>query len=185
MAKRKRHRRSHQPAALHEPSAWRLQHGPFTAPVREADPDTGLTVLHRRAIDTLGIMLARGTIGPEMHAAGETFRSAFRAAALDPLRAAPLLRVPAATGETLTERTATAREHVARAMDALGGPASPAGSCVWHVVGCELSIREWAARQGWGGRPVSHVQAQGILVAALGMLARHYGLAPRGRLRRS
>jgi len=156
-----------------------------TPPQRIADPETGTPVAVRRAIDTLGLMLARGTIGPEMHAAGEAFRSAFRAAALDPLRAAPLLRVPAATGETLTERTAAARERVASAMDALGGPTSPAGSCVWHVVGCELSIREWATRQGWGGRPVGHVQAQGILIAALGMLAQHYGLIARLRGRRA
>ena len=32
-------------------------------------------------------------------------------------------------------------------------------------------------RQGWGGRPVRIEQAQGILVAALGMLAGHYGYA--------
>lgn len=188
MAKSSRRRRTKQPAApqpapkpLHEPSAWRLQHGGFGPPVREADPDTGLTVVHRRAIDTLAAMEANGTITPEMRTAGETFRAHFRAAALDPLRAAPLLRVPAATGETLTERAAAARQRVARAMDALGGADSPAGSCVWHVVGCELSMREWAARQGWGGRPVGHTQAQGILVAALGMLAKHYGLAPRRR----
>ena len=30
-------------------------------------------------------------------------------------------------------------------------------------------------RQGWGGRPVRVEQAQGILVAALGVLAGHYG----------
>lgn len=188
MAERKHRRRKAASSAqppLHEPSAWRLQHGDFTPPVREADPETGLTVVHRRAVDTLGQMLARGTITAEMHDAGQVFRSAFRAAALDPLRAMPLLRVPAATGDTLTERTAAARERVARAMDALGGADSPAGSCVWHVVGCERSIREWAARQGWAGRQVGHVQAQGILVAALGMLARHYGLAPRRHTRRA
>jgi hypothetical protein len=30
-------------------------------------------------------------------------------------------------------------------------------------------------RQGWGGRPVRVEQAQGILIAALGTLAGHYG----------
>ena len=30
---------------------------------------------------------------------------------------------------------------------------------------------EWAIRQGWSGRPVRQEQAQGTLVAALGMLA--------------
>ncbi len=66
------------------------------------------------------------------------------------------------------------------ALDALGGPGSAAGSCTWHVLGCGASIREWAARWGWNGRPVGHAQAQGILVAALGVLARHYDLAPPG-----
>ena len=41
-------------------------------------------------------------------------------------------------------------------------------ACVWHVVGLQRSIREWAMRQGWGGRPVRTEQAQGILMAALG-----------------
>ena len=40
-------------------------------------------------------------------------------------------------------------------MDALGGDDSPAGSCVWFVVGLEMAVREWAARSGWSGRPVS------------------------------
>jgi hypothetical protein len=51
---------------------------------------------------------------------------------------------------------------------------SSVGSCVWHVVGLQRSIREWALRQGWGGRPVRVEQAQGILVAALGVLAQYY-----------
>jgi hypothetical protein len=46
---------------------------------------------------------------------------------------------------------------------------SPASGCVWHVVGLQRSVREWAIRQGWGGRPVRQEQAQGILVAALGV----------------
>jgi hypothetical protein len=39
---------------------------------------------------------------------------------------------------------------------------------VWHVVGLQRSIREWAKRQGWSGRPVRIQQAQVILVAGLG-----------------
>jgi hypothetical protein len=59
-------------------------------------------------------------------------------------------------------------------LQALGGLGSPAGSCVWHVVGLQRSVREWAMRQGWGGRPVRQEQAQGILVAALGVLAANF-----------
>lgn len=166
---------------LSKPSRWRLQHGGFGEPVREADPETGTPVAVRRAVDTLGLMLANGTITPAMHDAGAVFRTQFRAAALDGLRATPLVRVPGATGDTPTERQAAARAKVAAAIDALGGVDNAAGSCVWHVVGLECSVREWAMRQGWGGRSVPATQAQGMLVAALSVLAGHYGLVRRGR----
>ena len=42
-------------------------------------------------------------------------------------------------------------------------------------------VWERAIRQGWGGRPVLQEQAQGILVAALGMLAAHLGYGEAGR----
>ena len=48
-------------------------------------------------------------------------------------------------------------------------------SCVWHVVGLQRSVREWARRQGGGGKPIRVEQAQGILITALGTLAGHYG----------
>jgi hypothetical protein len=177
VAKRKKKTRIPQ-ENLGTPSRWRLQHGDFTEPVREADPETGVPVLHRRAIDTLGQMLANGTITQEMHDAGAIFRRQFRAAALDGLRGAALVRLPAATGETMTERQVQARRQVAAALDVLGGPGGAAGSCVWHVVGLECSVREWAMRQGWGGRSVPASQAQGMLVGALSVLAAHYGVTP-------
>jgi hypothetical protein len=62
-------------------------------------------------------------------------------------------------------------------MAALGSISGPAGSCVWHVVGLQRSVREWAMRQGWGGRTVRQEQAQGMLVAALGVLVWHRGYA--------
>jgi hypothetical protein len=166
---------------LSKPSPWRLQHGGFSEPVREADPETGSPVQHRRAVDTLGLMLANGTITREMHDAGAVFRTLFRSAALDGLRASQLLRVPGGSGDSLTDRQASARAKVAAALDALGGHDSAAGSCAWHVVGLEMSVREWAQRQGWGGRPVAPPQAQGMLVATLSVLAGHFGMAPRRR----
>ena len=143
--------------------------------VREKDPD-GRIVVHHRTVDTLGKMLRSGTITQEMHDAATDFQAAFIVAHFDPLRALPILRVPGTGREPeLNERQLHARRRVQRAMQALGGISSPAGSCVWHVVGLQRSIREWAMRQGWGGRPVRQEQAQGILVAALGMLAAHVG----------
>jgi hypothetical protein len=39
------------------------------------------------------------------------------------------------------------------------------------------SGRGWVIRQGWGGRPVRQEQAQGIPIAALGVLAVRSGYA--------
>ncbi len=143
--------------------------------VREVDPD-GRIVVHHRLVDTLGRMLKSGTIDQAMHDAGRDLQAAFIVSQLDPLRALPILRVPGTGRELdLTEQQLHARRRVHQAMQALGGLSSPAGSCVWHVVGLQRSVREWAMRQGWGGRPVRQEQAQGILVAALGMLAAHFG----------
>ena len=49
------------------------------------------------------------------------------------------------------------------------------------ATGLECSVREWAQRRGWSGRPVSQPIAGGILLATLGLLARHFGLTPRLR----
>lgn len=176
----KRKAKASKPKEAIGPSKWRLQHGGFTDGVREADPETGMPVVHRYAIDTLGVMLNNGTITREMHDAGAMFRRQFRVAALDTLRAMSLIRIPGSTGlDTTTEQQFQARDRVAAAIDALGGPGSPAGACVWHVVGLESSITEWARRSGWCGRPIGHAQGQGVLVSALGVLAMHYGLTRR------
>jgi hypothetical protein len=143
--------------------------------VREKDPD-GRVVYHHRTVDILGKMLRAGTITQEMHDAAKAFQAAFIVANFDQLRALPLLRIPGNGREPeLRERQLDAQRRVHEALQALGGIGSPAGSCVWHVVGLQRSVREWAIRQGWGGRPVRQEQAQGILVAALGMLAAHVG----------
>jgi hypothetical protein len=143
--------------------------------VREADPD-GRPVLHHRVVDTLGKMLRAGTIDETMYDAAKDLQASCIIANLDPIRALPMLRVPGTGREPdLNERQLDARRRVHDAMKALGGISSPAGSCVWHVVGLQRSVREWAIRQGWGGRPVRQEQAQGILVAALGVLAGHLG----------
>jgi hypothetical protein len=111
-----------------------------------------------------------------MHDAAKDFETAFIVANLDPLRALPIVRVTGTGREPdLNERQLDARRRVHKALQALGGLSSPAGSCVWHVVGLQRSVREWAIRQGWGGRPVDHKAAAGILIAGLGMLAAHLG----------
>lgn len=143
--------------------------------VYEADPG-GRPVVHHRTVDTLGMMLRAGTITQDMHDAARDFQAAFTIAGFDVMRCMSLVRLPGnGSRSDLTDAQVDARRRVASALDALGGLGSPAGSCVWHVVGLQRSVREWAMRQGWNARPVRVEQAQGILVAALGMLAAWYG----------
>jgi hypothetical protein len=150
-------------------------HGRQLEEVREKDPD-GTIVVHHRTVDTLGKMLRAGTITAEMHDAAKDFQAAFILANLDPIRALPILRVPGTGREPeLNERQLHARRRVHEALQALGGLSSPAGSCVWHVVGLHRSVREWAVRQGWNGRAMRREQAEGILIGALGVLAAHLG----------
>jgi hypothetical protein len=139
-------------------------------------------VLGPGTVDTLGKMLRSGTVCQEMHDAAKDFEVAFIVANLDPIRALPIVRVTGTGREPdLNERQLDARRRVHKALQAMGGLSSPAGSCVWHVLGLQRSVREWAMGQGWGGRPVRQEQAQGILVAALGMLAAHFGYGEAGR----
>jgi hypothetical protein len=50
-------------------------------------------------------------------------------------------------------------------------------------LGGEQSLKNWAFCQGWAGRRCSQENATGILVAALGILARHFHLLPGGQER--
>ncbi|HZP21429.1 MAG TPA: DUF6456 domain-containing protein [Bauldia sp.] len=158
-----------------------------TRKVTEQDPD-GVTVTHHRTVDTIRLMLEAGTITEAMHDAARDFQAAFTIANLDRMPGIDwemMIRpLPGSNRQAdLSDTQVGARERVSGALEALGGYGSPAGSCVWFVVGLQTSIREWAIRQGWGGRPVRQESAQGILVAALGVLAKHYGYRDRGQRR--
>src|SRR5437764_10748103 len=162
------------------PPPERRQHGPIERLERAIGDAAGHLSRPYRAVDTLAIMERRGSITSGMRQAGEDFRARFAVAQLDPLRATDLshLRVaergprPDADGPGL--RIEAARGAVWRAVQAVGGLGSPAGSCLWHVLGWEQSVKEWALEQGWSGRRVSQEAAAGILIAALGALESHY-----------
>ncbi len=159
------------------PTAERWRRGDVERPEQSMADEEGRPARPFRVVDTLLAMQRRRSITPAMRQAGEDFRALFATAALDSLRVPDLARVPQGLREVpLTLRQAEARKKVWQALQALGGMASPAGSCVWHVIGCEWSLKEWALREGWGGRPLGQETAAGILIGALGVLQSHYGL---------
>lgn len=163
------------------PTVERQRQGAIEQVSRSIADETGRSARPFRAIDTLTVMERRGSITAGMRQAAEDFRMRFAVAQLDPLRALDYSRPRdggtgrATRGPDSGLRVESAREHVWRAIAAVGGPRSPGGSCLWHVVGWERSIKEWALEQGWNGRRVSQEAASGILVAALGALESHYG----------
>ena len=164
------------------PTPQRMQHGLVERLAQTIGDAAGHPSRPYRAVDTLAMMQRRGSITAGMRQAGDDFRARFALAQLDPLRALDPshLRLgerrprPANDGPAL--RIEAARTAVWRAIQAVGGIASPAGSCLWHVVGWERSLKEWALEQGWSGRRVSQESASGILVAALGALEAHFGV---------
>ena len=132
---------------------------------------------HFRTVDTLALMLRNATITGPMHDAGQQFSQDFARAFASGVASPKLDGLPGGTspGQMMVERNAGAARAVRQALDAVGGISSPAGSALWFVAGLQLSIREWALRDGWNGRKLDKDEAKGILLAALGMLARYYG----------
>jgi Domain of unknown function (DUF6456) len=158
-------------------TAERLSHGAVEQLERPIADEHGAIARPSRAIDILAAMERRGAITPEMRQAGEDFRNSFRRAGFDPLRAANWLRGGAGF-DSMSVGLIPARNRVWRALTAVGGLKSADGACLWHVIGGEQSLKEWAQGQGWAGRQVSQEVASGILVAALGVLAQHFELIP-------
>jgi hypothetical protein len=128
-----------------------------TRVVTEFDPN-GIEVTHHRTVDTLALMLRSGAITGAMHAAGRDFQAAFTIACFDSMPRVNLNlmgRSPSPAHDVchLSDRQLAARERVARAVDALGGHGSPAGSCVWHVVGMQRRCASGrSGRAGADGR---------------------------------
>jgi hypothetical protein len=93
-------------------------------------------------------------------------------ARIDALHAADPGPAPG-TGRNAAEGSAIARDLVWRDIYRTGGLASPGGSILWHVVGLEESLKEWALTGGWHGKPLSQDKASGILVGVLGLFFSH------------
>jgi hypothetical protein len=163
------------------PTPERGNHGLVERLDRPIADESGRPVRPYRAVDTLAAMERRGSITAGMRQAGEDFRARFAVAQLDPLRVPDWSRLRDRGSIRFNDddqpglRIEAARNAVWRAIQAVGGVGSPAGSCIWHVVGWERSLKEWALEQGWSGRRVSQETASGVLIAALGALEAHFG----------
>lgn len=88
------------------------------------------------------------------------------------LRRNPQIRGTA--GQNFSDTIIAARQRLVGAIRVLGGQGQLV-DCVWHIVGLEDTIAEWARRSAWSsGRSANAHQAQGILLAGLDVLAGFY-----------
>ena len=130
------------------PTSERYNHGPVERMERPIGDDSGRSARPYRAVDILAGMERRGSITAGMRQAGEDFRARFTTAQLDPLTAFDISRPRSgghssfSSGDQLGLRIEKAREVVWRAISAVGGLSSAGGSCLWHVLGWERSLKE-------------------------------------------
>jgi hypothetical protein len=138
------------------PPPERYQHGAIERLDRPIIDARGAIARPHHAVDTLLAMERRGSITAAMRQAGQDFRRQFAIAQLDPLRAVDWSQprtggVGRKQGVESSRRIEGAREFVWRRIGAVGGVGSPGGSCLWHVVGLERSLKEWSLNQVWSG----------------------------------
>lgn len=152
-------------------------------PVEETDTlIEGRLARVRRTLDLMGTMRRNGTINGAQANAGRRFRADFDLAHFDPRQSPDLgrLRLQGRAASVydgdLPERIQDARNRIWCALEALGGHCSPAGHAAWHILGVGQSLGVWAVAEGRAEqRPLNPHTARGILIAALGVLAAHYG----------
>jgi len=149
-------RRSATASSTLGPLPARLQHGRVELVPETVKDAHGAPAQPWRAVDTIELLLQRGTITKEAAIAAEQFRRAFRFAALDPMRAADMARVPGGRGRSSDPPT-WAREAVGAAIDALGGaefargimPLAYRRSRMEHPAMVQRAGRHCATGGGW------------------------------------
>lgn len=123
--------------------------------------------------DTLRTMLSRSTITERQYGAAREFQGIFQLAHISPLKAQDLTGVRvASTGAPLGLLTAdTSRDRLDAILRKFGGHASLMGSCLWHVVGEQMTIKNWCLRNPQGsGRSLAPEAGSGVLIATLSLL---------------
>jgi hypothetical protein len=158
------------------PSSERRQHNRITRDRAQIADTLGHIGSPWRAETLLARLERAGDITAAQRAAGEQFHALFRAAARDPIKATDPAKTHVSGAHGLAQPMGSlwAKTSLDRALDALGGLASPAGSCAWHVLGCDCSMRDFALRKSWCGKPVQDHVAKGVLLGCLGTLQHHF-----------
>jgi hypothetical protein len=164
-----------------EPTLERRRHGKIEQAERAIISDDGEFTAPHIVVDILLDLERRGSIKADERLAGERFATWFRLAALDELRAADLARPYVDGGGKIAElsrRNNEARKEIDKAIRFVGGKGTKMGSCLWHVIGLDQSLKTWAAEQSKIVGNVHRLGATGVLISALERLARMPWIGP-------
>ena len=121
-----------------------------------------------RTITTIRSLHSAGSISDGMYRIGEVFQQNFAIAQLDALRAIDLQRVGGGgyRGQRIEADSVIAARDVCYDMfRVVGGEASVMGRALWHIVGCDCSLRDME-QNGKGNR---HFW-KGVLICTLQLL---------------
>ena len=168
--KRERNERLRE-ATNREPIDWRRQHVPMSDAkdpavdlVPSSIPDEqGRISSAYRTVDVLEALRRAEAIGNRQYEGGRRFEGLFQQAALDPMKASPILRMPASTNRDVPERALAARQKLGDMVAQVGGYFSPCGGVAWQVLGLGLSLKELTDKSPG----MSERTAKRMLVAAL------------------
>lgn len=163
--------RSDEPQSTVRSTPERARHGPIELLPRPIKARPGEYAAPEIALDILASMHARGAITQDQRIAGQRFHDWFRLAQLDPLRSADVGRIKVDGGSSAHEISAAGergRREIAKAIRWVGGQSSSQGKCLWHVIGLEESVREWARSRP---QSTSNLNAAGIIAVTLERLA--------------
>jgi hypothetical protein len=164
-----------------EPTPERLTRGDIERAERAIISDDGEFTPPHMVVDILVDLERRGSISADQRLAGERFAIWFRLAALDDLRAADFSRPYVDGGGKIAElsrRNHEARKEIDKAIRFVGGKGTKMGSCLWHVIGLDQSLRVWATEQSKTVGKVHRLGATGVLVSALERLERMPWIGP-------
>jgi hypothetical protein len=153
------------------PSRFRAQHDEIER--------AGSTSVHDRYAagwkvgTNLETLYKRGAITLEMKEVGELFGIRFYIAGLEPLHASNLTRPinDIRPRYEASDRSVWAKDYVWSRISAVGGITSIPGDLTWHVLGFQLSLRQWALQWARDHLPVTEAAAKGVLISVLATLA--------------
>jgi hypothetical protein len=171
--------------AIIPPTAERWRRSDVRRPERQIQDVRGEIGDPFITISALARLHNSGKISTEMARAGNRFHGDFMRAHLLGIgaRASDFLRPPVGTTARHRDQAAwtyICRERVWDALQACGGPSSPCGSCAWHVIGLEETVKDWVLHRYTATR-ISENAGAGVLIATLGCLEGHYADGKLGR----